>query len=96
AQRGGVTILNNVINPLQEENALVEIDNPSSGNVRVIVMTLDGSVVKYLSKGNLSAGKHKFSWDGRNKSSSTVARGIYFIRVIGNGFDETRKVMVVK
>ena len=96
AQRGGVTILNNVINPLKSEHVVVEVQNPSSGNVRVIVMTLDGNVVTYLSKGALSAGNHKFTWDGKNNSGNIVARGMYFVRVIGNGFDETRKVMVVK
>nr|MCR4955036.1 hypothetical protein [Treponema sp.] len=54
------------------------------------------NVVTYLSRGNLSAGNHKFTWNGKNQSGSAVARGMYFVRVIGNGFDETRKVMVVK
>lgn len=95
-QRGGVSILNNVINPLKGDQTIVEIQNPSSGKVRVMIMTLDGNVVTYLSRGSLAEGLHKFTWDGKNLSGNSVARGIYFVRVIGNGFDETRKVMVVK
>nr|MCR4954694.1 hypothetical protein [Treponema sp.] len=89
SQRGGVTILNNVINPLKGEKTVVEIQNPSAGKVRVFIMTVDGNVVTYLSRGNLSAGNHKFTWNGKNQSGSAVARGMYFVRVIGNGFDET-------
>ena len=39
---------------------------------------------------------HYYHWNGTNNSGNAVARGIYFIRVVGPGIDETRKVMVVK
>ena len=95
-QRGGVTILNNVINAGIGEKTAIEVEMPSSGNLNVFVMTLDGNIVQRLSMGHLSAGKHYFYWDGKNKGGSPVARGLYFVRVIGKGIDETRKVMVVK
>ncbi|MDD5929712.1 MAG: FlgD immunoglobulin-like domain containing protein [Spirochaetales bacterium] len=95
-QRGGVTILNNVINPEKDEECVVKINMPQEGNLNVIVMTPDGNVVKYLSHGRLSEGEHYFTWDGKNKNGKSVARGIYFIRVNGNDIDESRKVMIVK
>ena len=69
---------------------------PSGGTLNVIVMTLDGNIVKYLQHGETSQGEHNYTWDGTTKSGKKVARGLYFIRVFGNGIDETRKVMVVK
>jgi hypothetical protein len=35
-------------------------------------------------------------WDGKNCGGRIVARGIYFIRVVGPGFEEMRKVLVVR
>ncbi|MBR1721554.1 MAG: hypothetical protein IJ727_03565, partial [Treponema sp.] len=95
-QRGGVTILNNVINAANGEKTAVEVNMASEGNLNVYVLTLDGNVVKRLSKGKVSAGSHYYYWDGKNNGGKPVARGMYFIRVSGSGIDETRKVMVVK
>ncbi|MCQ2572521.1 MAG: hypothetical protein MJ182_01370 [Treponema sp.] len=95
-QKGNVTILNNVIDSAKGEKTVVKIDNPKAGKVDIIVMTLDGNVIDYLNHGNLEEGTSYFTWNGRNRSGKACARGMYFVRVIGNGFDETRKVMVVK
>ena len=95
-QRGGVTILNNVINASKSEKAVVMVEMPEAGKLNVIVMTLDGNVITYLNRGNAKAGEHYFTWNGKNKNGVPVARGMYFIRVTGNDIDETRKVMVVK
>ena len=69
---------------------------PRDGNLRVIVNTADGNVVKYLESGRQTAGLHYYYWNGTNNSGKEVARGIYFIRVVGPDIEETRKVMVVK
>ena len=95
-QRGGVTILNNVINAAAGEKTTLKVNMAESGKLDVIVMTLDGNIITYLNRGNVSAGEHFYSWDGKNKAGSPVARGMYFIIVKAPGMDETRKVMVVK
>lgn len=96
AQRGGVTVLNNVIDSTAGEKVVIRVDLPKEGNLNVLVMTLDGNIVDYLQRGNASKGEHYYSWDGSNRSGKPVARGMYFIRVMADGIDETRKVMVVK
>ena len=95
-QRGNVTIFNNVIDANQGEMSVVQVNMPSEGNLDVIVMTLDGNIIRYLQHGTASAGEHNYSWNGTTKSGKKVARGLYFVRVFGNGIDETRKIMVVK
>lgn len=95
-QRGGVTILNNVINASVGEKVSVKVDMSDTGPLNVVVMTLDGNVVKYLQHGTVFKGEHFYYWDGTTKSGKEVARGLYFVRVFGSGIDETRKVMVVK
>ena len=96
SQRGGVTILNNVIDSLAGEKVVVRVDLPQEANLTVLVMTLDGNIVDYLQRGTASKGEHYYSWDGSNRNGKPVARGMYFIRVMSDGIDETRKVLVVK
>ena len=95
-QRGGVTILNNVINPTQGEKTMIKITLPAEGRLNVSILTADGNIITYLSRGNVKEGEHYFTWDGKNRKGEPVARGIYFVRVTGSGIDETRKVMIVK
>lgn len=95
-QRGNVTIFNNVIDVNKGETSVVRVNMPSEGKLDVIVMTLDGNIIRYLQHGTASAGEHNYSWNGTSKSGKKVARGLYFVRVFGNGIDETRKIMVVK
>ena len=96
SQRGGVTILNNVINASHDEKTVVVVNMPKDGNLTVCVMTLDGNIITYLNRGNTKAGEYYYTWNGKNKNGKSVARGLYFVRVLGGGIDETRKVMVVK
>jgi hypothetical protein len=95
-QRGGVTILNNVINPNNGERTYIRYHLIKSGRVTIQVFTLDGNLVKTLRRENRSAGEWIDSWNGTNNGGRAVARGMYFVRVVGPDIDEIRKVMVVK
>ena len=95
-QRGGVTILNNVIDSGKREKTIVQVELPKAGNLVIQVFTLDGNVVRVLERGLKGGGTYSYFWDGTNAAGNPVARGIYFIRVVGPGMDEIRKVMVVK
>jgi len=95
-QRGGVTITNNVIHPENGQMTFVNYTVSTSGPVTIIVFSLSGSIVNVLQNGTQSPGQYSVSWDGKNRGGRAVARGIYFIRVVGPGFDEFRKVLVVR
>ena len=95
-QRGGVTILNNVIDVGAREQTVVQVDMAEEGSLSVYVLSADGNIVRRLEHGRVSTGTHYYSWNGTNGRGKPVARGIYFIRVTGRGIDETRKVMCVK
>jgi hypothetical protein len=95
-QRGGVSIYNNVINPNRGQKALLTYTLRKGGMVTVNVFSLDGSLVNVMHRGNQPSGTYNFYWNGKNMGGRPVARGIYFIRVVGPGIDEIRKVMVVK
>ncbi|MCK4516934.1 MAG: T9SS type A sorting domain-containing protein, partial [Spirochaetaceae bacterium] len=95
-QRGGVTILNNVIYPENGDQTVLTYDVPRAGMVTINVFTLDGQLVKTLIRGRQGEGRQIVSWDGINASGQIVASGLYFIRVVGPDIDEIRKVLVAK
>jgi hypothetical protein len=97
-QRGGVTILNNVINSNNRERVFIDFSPTGPGRATIQVFTLDGNLVKILKRDStFEVGKYnRVSWDGTNQGGRPVARGIYFIRVVAPGIDEIRKVMVIK
>jgi flagellar hook assembly protein FlgD len=96
AQRGNVTITSNVINPNQGDRATLNYVLDSASMVRVNVFNVAGDLIDILQSGRQEAGEHSLTWDGTNRQGYPVARGIYFIRVMADGIDEYRKVMVVK
>ena len=95
-QAAGVTILNNVINPVNGEKTIINYELPQSGMVVINVFNLAGDLVDVIHRGAQGAGTYTYSWDGTNRAGNIVARGIYFIRVVGPDIDEFRKVMIVK
>jgi hypothetical protein len=95
-QRGGVTVTNNVIRPDNGQAAFVNYTVSSDGPVTILVFDFSGSVVNALHNGRQGPGHYSVTWDGKNRGGHAVARGIYFIRVVGPGFDEIRKVLVVR
>ena len=96
-QRGNVTVMNNVINSEKRELAYLFYSLPRAGRVTIQVYTLDGSLVKSIRRNEYrDKSEYTDTWDGTNNGGRPVARGMYFIRVVGPDIDEIRKVMVVK
>ncbi len=95
-QRSNATILNNVIDPTKGERVRLSYQLTKPGQVTIQVFTLDGDLVQVLYRGYRQAGDYTASWDGKNRGGRVVARGMYFIRIVGPEIDEIRKVMVVK
>jgi hypothetical protein len=95
-QKGGVTILNNVMNPSSGEKVVLSYQLLKSGTVTIQVFDLAGDLVKTLLRSSQAAGEYTLAWDGRNATNRVVAPGVYFIKVVGPGVSEIRKVLVTK
>lgn len=95
-QRGGVSILNNVIDPNKGQKTTIEITTKKDGILTIQIMTIDGNILKTLERSQKKAGNYSYYWDGTNSSGTAVAKGIYFVRIAGADIDEMRKVMVVR
>ncbi|MCL2834038.1 MAG: hypothetical protein FWD78_12770 [Treponema sp.] len=95
-QRSGVTILNNVINPANGESTYVDYTITRGGQVTIQAFTLEGTLVNVMYRGRREPGEYRAVWNGTNQAGRAVARGMYFIRIVGPDIDEIRQVMVVR
>lgn len=74
----------------------ISFDLPSAGYVGLSVYDLLGRKVAILLDSFLPAGNHLVTWDGRSGIGESMATGIYFYRLKAEGFDETKKMLLVK
>jgi flagellar hook assembly protein FlgD len=51
--------------------------------------------VRILKSGELDAGTHTVTWDGRNASGTRVASGVYFARMRAGAGERTERLIVV-
>ncbi len=77
----------NPFNPATE----ISFRLPAAADVTLEVYNITGQKVATLVEGNLAAGTHKVTWDGRDHSS-----GVYFYRLDTPGFSDTRKMILLK
>ena len=79
-------------------NPAVLLPYESSGGARVhaAIYDLRGRLVQVVHDGVLAAGKQSWRWDGRDASGSSVASGVYLLRVSGTGSEAKRKLVLVR
>lgn len=54
---------------------------PSAGKVVAQVFDASGRRVTDLIDGDLPAGEHRVSWNGRDNAGRSVASGVYFLQL---------------
>jgi len=83
----------NPFNPMTEISFAVP---QGAGLVRLDIFDVRGQKVRSLAQEALPAGQHTRVWNGRNDEGRAVASGVYFYRLTGRGFEQTRKMVVVQ
>jgi len=54
----------------------------SPGTIRLELFDTHGRLVRRLAQGDLPAGNHETTWDGRNDQGETVAAGVFHARLV--------------
>ena len=69
---------------------------PAASRAVLAVYTVDGRRVVTLVDGELPAGNHEITWDGRDTSGRRVASGAYFYRLRAGDDVQVRRMVMVK
>jgi len=67
-----------------------------AGTVTLAIFDVSGRRVRTLEQGSLAAGRYTRTWEGRDDSGRRVSSGLYFYKLTGNGFTETKKMVIVQ
>ena len=77
-------------------STVISFDLPEALATDVTIWNLLGQQVLTLHTGELAAGRHQISFDGRDDAGQSLPTGIYFYRVNAERFTSTRKLMLLK
>ena len=77
----------NPFNPITQ----IKFSLPRDTAVSLTVYNVRGQAVAKLADGLMTAGEHAFTWDATEHPS-----GVYFYRLEGPGFSETKKMTMLK
>jgi hypothetical protein len=69
---------------------------PGAGEVALRIYDVGGRLVRTLIAGVQSPGQKMIAWDGRNEAGNPVATGTYLYRLTGKGFEQTRKMVLLR
>ncbi len=75
---------------------LIPISLPRREYVSLHVYDAHGRRITGLLTGPLDAGDYRIAWDGKDERGRPVASGVYFYRLVGGLFDETRKMVLLR
>jgi len=82
-------------NPFSESSA-VRLTLPSPGEVDVAVYSIAGRRVATLARGSLSGGEHLLRWDGREAGGRRSASGVYVVRAVAAGSQQSLKLVLLR
>lgn len=89
------TLLDNYPDPFNPLTTL-KFGLPQVGNADLRIYDASGRLVKTLLNEELASGFHTVTWDGRNDKGIAVTSGIYFYRLLTEGFSEARKMVLIR
>jgi PKD repeat protein len=82
----------NPFNPI----TTIDFSIPYTCHVQVEVYNVLGQRVKPLLDNTLPSGIHTVTWDGTNSDGAEVPSGVYFYRMIAEGFNEVKKMLLIR
>ncbi len=88
-------VYRNYPNPFNSSTTL-QFEVPYQGQVRIVVFNQKGSVVCHLLDEQLTAGRHTVMWNGIDDQGTSVASGLYLIKILHGNLSETLKVLLLK
>jgi subtilisin-like proprotein convertase family protein len=82
----------NPFNPMTS----VSYGSPTDARVHLAVYNVAGRLVRTLVDGEVDPGYHSVVWDGRDNNGVEVGSGVYFCRMVADGFNGSIKMVLLK
>lgn len=89
------TLAANTPNPFNPSTT-IKFSLAEPGDVSLRVYDVRGQLVRTLLAEHRASGEHALSWDGRNDQNREVASGVYYYKLLARGFEDTRKMLLMK
>jgi subtilisin-like proprotein convertase family protein/Zn-dependent metalloprotease len=86
----------NAPNPFNPATTISFAVPQDAGVVTLAVYDVAGRMVRTLEHGRLAAGAYRRTWQGRDDAGRQVGSGVYFYKLTGDGFAQTRKMVLVQ
>ncbi len=87
---GKLELMQNYPNPFNPVTN-IKFTVPKASNVQLVIYDLQGRIVETIINNVLGAGTYKADWNASKYSS-----GVYFYKLIADGFTETKRMVLVK
>jgi hypothetical protein len=85
----------NYPNPFNPTTTL-KYDLAKSGHVSLVIYNMLGQKIRTLIDANKAAGYHTIQWDGSNDAGVKVSSGIYLYTFKADGYNQTKKMILIK
>jgi hypothetical protein len=69
---------------------------PQSGHLKLTVFDVKGRMVDELFNGHQKFGVHTLTWHANDVNGKQLASGVYLLHMVGDGFSQTGKLMLLK
>ncbi|MBN2378176.1 hypothetical protein JXM67_00015 [candidate division WOR-3 bacterium] len=80
---------------LKSSECQMSFSLPHISYVEIAVFDVNGRLVKSIVDDEFQPGRYERTWDGLDMNSRKVAAGIYLVRMEAEGFEATRKVVII-
>lgn len=91
----GFALEQNYPNPFNPSTT-IQYEMGTSGHARIMIYDVLGRHVRTLVNGDMPAGVHRVTWDGRAADGATVASGVYLYRLEAGGAFKVRTMVMLK
>ena len=78
----------------QSVNIEYSINKPQT--LQLTIYDLNGRKIFNKNLNHSKNGRYKFIWQGKNDRGNNISTGLYFIKLRGNNFQKTRKILLLK
>jgi len=85
----------NYPNPFNS-STVITVDLPEPGHATLAVFNVLGQEIKTLAAQDFPAGVYRVTWAGDNSRGDQVAGGVYFVRILGDNFNGSIKILLLR